>query len=79
MRYEGDFNANKLAREYAFRGHWFCTIWHEHGCRDGFLFNDEHSPPESEDFLEWALSFGVGHVCLDAAAAVRALRPDEVG
>jgi cbb3-type cytochrome oxidase cytochrome c subunit len=65
-------NSNRLAREWARIGHWYCTLWHEAHCADDFRFNaDAHAPPADADFIDWALTVEQDSKLFDAIISVR--------
>jgi hypothetical protein len=75
LKYGSMESSNKLAKEFARRGHWYVAIWVGIECEVGFVFTDEHRVPEDEEFIDWALTHEVDSVVIDAVSDIRSLWP----
>lgn len=75
-KFGGSDNANRLAREVARIGHWYCCTWHANDCQDDFRFHlvDDRAPDDA-DFIDWALTLPLESESLGAVTFIRAMFP----
>ena len=78
-KHGGVENTNRLAREVARLGHWYCCTWHANECLGDFHFVEEHMAPDDYDFIVWATTLAPESAVFDATLAVRAMKPLRVG
>ena len=54
-KYGGEAPANMLIREYARKGHYWCSLWCSHDCDDGHVFSaeDRAGYKSSMEFLDF--------------------------
>ena len=74
-KYHGRPNANFLAREYARRGHHYCSIWFAHGCDDMFVFQACHDAPADPEFVGWMNGLDIVSIEFAEADRIQRLRP----
>ena len=68
-------NANRLAREAARRGHFFCSEWFIDGHSPDFAFGPERMPPEDPEFVCWMAALPEESACFQKAVEILALEP----
>jgi len=74
-KHGGVANANRLAREVARLGHWYCCTWHANECLEDFEFAEDHQAPDDFDFVDWATTLAIDSAVFEAVIAVRAMKP----